>query len=380
MTARGTIRRGVPMADPVSPLGMAPGLSVVGYGMWTSLGPDGPSTVAGIRGKLIGSEVGQLWDSTIGENLGAFRVAAHQWWTGSTFLPELLAPAIEECLAQVGALTEKLRRPAADIPILVAVAPPGRPARPEGLEAAVLDGLAAKLGRAMPPGSGAVGGGRCGLPHLLAQAAAQAGRYPLQIIAGVESLVDQRIVDHYIARGRLLCGTNTSGFTVGEASAAVLVAPTGMIGGPELVITGMGTGMEPSGDGGSREVAVTGVGLTTAMRAALAAAGRPFYDIPALMGDLNGEHFKFKEQMLAQMRVDRVAPEGRSRRPRGYTEHLNVIENVGEVGAALMPLQLGWAFEAGRAGMLAQNRVLCFAGEDDGRRVALVAEYREGRG
>lgn len=364
------------MAERPTPIGIAPGLSVVGYGMWTALGPDGPSTVAGIRGKLIGSEVGSLWDSTIGENLGAFRVAAHQWWTGSGFLPDLLAPEIEECLAQVGALAPELSRPAAEIPILVTLAPPGRPARPEGLEGAVLAGLAVKLGRALPPGSGAIGGGRCGLPHLLAQAAAQTVRYPLQIIAGVESLLDQRIADHYIARNRLLCGANTSGFTVGEAGAAVLVAPTGMVGGPELAITGMGNGFEPSGDGGSREVAVTGVGLTTAMRAALAAAGRPFYDIPALLGDLNGEHFKFKEQMLASMRLDRVAPEGRSRRPRGHTEHLNLIENVGEVGAALMPLQLGWAFEMGRMGLLAQNRVLCFAGEDDGRRVALVAEYR----
>jgi len=361
----------------VSPVGIAPGLSVVGYGMWTSLGHDGPSTVAGIRGKLIGSQVGNLWDSTIGENLAAFRVAAHQWWTGPSFLPDLVAPAIEECLAQVGALAnDKLRRPAADIPILLAVAPKDRPARPESLEVSMLEGLARKLGRPLPPGSGVVGGGRCGVPHLLAMAAAQAGRYPLQIIAGVESLLDQRIVDHYITRNRLLCGTNTSGFTVGEASAALLVAPTGMIDGPELAITGMGTGMEPGRDGGSREAAVTGEGLTTAMRAALGAAGRMFYDMPALMGDLNGEHFKFKEQMLASMRLDRVAPEGRSRRPRGHTEHLNIIENVGEVGAALMPLQLGWAFEAARAGLLAQNRVLCFAGEDDGRRVALVAEYR----
>ena len=363
-----------------SPMGLAPGLAVVGYGMWTALGPDGPSTVAGIRGKLIGSAVGNLWDSTIGENLPAFRVAAHQWWTGPSFLPDLLAPAIEECLAVVGGLAnEKLRRPASDIPVLVTLPPTDRPARPDGMEAGFLAGLARKLGRALPPGSGAVPGGRCGVPHLLAQAGAQASRYPLQIIAGVESLLAQPIVDHYIARNRLLCGANTSGFTIGEAGAAVLVAPAGLGDGPELVITGMGTGMEPGRDGGSREAAVSGDGLTLAMRAALNAARRPFYDMPGLLGDLNGEHFKFKEQMIASMRLDRMAPEGRSRRPRGHTEHLNLIENVGEIGAALMPLQLGWAFEMGRLGLLAQNRVLCFAGEDDGRRVALVAEYREGR-
>jgi 3-oxoacyl-[acyl-carrier-protein] synthase-1 len=360
-----------------APKGIAPGLSVVGYGLWSALGPDGPSTIAGLRGQIIGSEVGNLWDPTIGVNLSCFRVAAHQWWEGPTFLPDLATPPIEECLAQVATLAPPdLRRPAADIPILVTVAPKDRPGRPADLETRVMEGLARKLGRPLPPGSGIISGGRSGLPHLLATASAQSDRYPLQILVGVESLIRQEIVAHYIDRNRLLCGANTSGFTVGEAGAALLVARTGSTRGPELAITGLGTGIEPSRDGGSREAAVTGEGLTTAIRAALAVSGIPFYDFPVLIGDLNGEHFKFKEQMMAQMRLDRAPPEGRSRRPRGYTEHWNLIEYAGEIGAALMPAQLAWAFEMGRAGLLPQNRALCFAGEDDGRRVALTAEMR----
>lgn len=356
--------------------GISPGLSVVGYGIWSALGHDGPSSIAGIRGQIIGSETGNLWDPTVGANLNCFRVAAHQWWEGPTFLPDLATPPIEECLAQVAQLPAALRRPATEIPILVTVAPKDRPARPAELETLVMDGLARKLGRPLPPGSGVIGGGRSGLPHLLATAARQADRYPLQILVGVESLLRQAIVTHYIDRNRLLCGTNTSGFTVGEAGAAILVARSGATQGPELAITGMGTGMEPGRDGGSREAAVTGEGLTRAIRSALAASGIPFYDFPALIGDLNGEHFKFKEQMMAQMRLDRAPPEGHSRRPRGYVEHWNLIEYMGEVGAALMPAQLAWAYEMGRAGLLPQNRALCFAGEDDGRRVALTAEMR----
>lgn len=356
--------------------GLAPGLSVLGYGIWSALGPDGPSTIAGIRGQIIGSETGNLWDPTVGANLSCFRVAAHQWWEGPTFLPDLATPPIEECLAQVAHLPPALRRPASEIPILVTVAPKDRPGRPPDLETLVLDSLTRKLGRPLPPGSGVIGGGRCGLPHLLATAARQSDRYPLQILVGVESLLRQSIAEHYIARNRLLCGTNTSGFTLGEAGAAILVARTGATQGPELAITGMGTGLEPGRDGGSREQAVTGEGLTRAIRAALAATGIPFYDFPALIGDLNGEHFKFKEQMMAQMRLDRAPPEGRSRRTRGYVEHWNLIEYIGEVGAALMPAQLAWAFETGRAGLLPQNRALCFAGEDDGRRVALTAGMR----
>ena len=95
------------------------------------------------------------------------------------------------------------------------------PGRPGDLETRMLDGLARKLGRPLPPGSGVIGGGRSGLPHLLATAARQSARYPLQILVGVESLLRQVIVEHYIARGRLLCGANTSGFTLREAASAI---------------------------------------------------------------------------------------------------------------------------------------------------------------
>jgi 3-oxoacyl-[acyl-carrier-protein] synthase I len=357
--------------------GIAPGLSVVGFGIWSALGPDGPSTIAGIRGQIIGSETGSLWDPTAGANLSCFRVAAHQWWEGPGFIAELATPPIEECLAQVSNLLPKaLRRPASEIPILMAVAPKDRPGRPADLEAQVLRDLTRKLGRALPEGSGVVGGGRTGLPHLLATAARQSDRYPLQILVGAESFLRQTIAEHYIAKNRLLCGANTSGFTLGEAGAAILVARTGTTQGPELALTGMGTGVEPGRDGGSREQPTTGEGLTRAIRSALAVTGIPLYDFPGLIGDLNGEHFKFKEQMMAQMRLDRAPPEGRSRRPRGYTEHWSVIEYLGEIGAALMPAQLALAFEYGRTGLLPQNRALCFAGEDDGRRVCVTAEMR----
>jgi 3-oxoacyl-[acyl-carrier-protein] synthase-1 len=43
-----------------------------------------------------------------------------------------------------------------------------------------------------------------------------------------------------------------------------------------------------------------------------------------------------------------------------------------------MPVQLGWAFEAGRQGRLPQGRALAFAGEDDGARVAMTLEMRGG--
>ena len=253
------------MADPTPAIGTCPGLSVIGYGIWSALGPDGPSTVAGLRTRMIASETGALWDATGDAGLPLFRVAAHQWWTGPDFLPELAVPVIER-----------------------------------------------RLGRPLPPGSGVIAAGRVGLPHLVARASAQIDRYPLQILVGVESFIRQGLVDAYLAQGRLFCAANSSGFIPGEAAAALLVMRSGARNGPELAITGMGAGQEPGRDGGSREAAVTGAGLTTAMRAAVTASGCDFFDIPCLLGDLNGEHFKFKEAAIATMRIDRAPPEGAS--------------------------------------------------------------------
>ena len=42
-----------------------------------------------------------------------------------------------------------------------------------------------------------------------------------------------------------------------------------------------------------------------------------------------------------------------------------------------MPAAIGWAFEAGRSGYL-PGKVIFSAGEDDGRRVAVVGEWSDG--
>lgn len=345
----------------------APGISVIGYGMWTAAGHDGPSTVAAMRAGVSGAERANLWDYTAGDNLMAFRVSAHQWWEGPTFLPDLALPVIEECRAQV---PDALGISVEDIPILLALAPEHRPACPPGMEQMVLEGLAEKMGGRLPKGSRAIGQGRVSLPYLIQSAASLGGP---AIIVGVESFLRQSIVEHYIEKSRLLCGTNSSGFIVGEAAAGLLVAPTGQGGGPELRITGMGKGHEPSRDGGSKDAPVSADGMTEALRGAMGMSGGNFYDIPVVMADLNGEHYKFKELALSTMRVDKLPPEGGSRRPRDHVEHWNAVETIGEVGSALLPAAMGWAFEAGRSGFL-PGSVMFAAGEDDGTRVALVGE------
>ena len=356
----------------------APQVSVFGYGMWTAAGPDGPSSVSAMRAGVAGSSKANLWDMTSGENLNAFRVHAHQWWEGASFLPRLIAPTISEVLDQLPALKGAEDIDPETIPILINIAPPDRPGLAENADRLVLDGLATELGRPMPKGSSIISMGRIGVPHLIARATERLKTHPLCILVCAESLLRQQLVAHYTEKGRLLCGDNSSGFIPGEASVALLVGRTGAYSAPQLAILGMGGGSEPSGDGGTKDAPVTAKGLTAAMRAALTVSGTEFYDIPMVMGDLNGEHFKFKELSYAVMRLDRIPPEERTRRPREHIEHWNVVETIGEVGAALMPAAIGWACQAGQSEFLPGERVLFFAGEDDGQRVAIVGEWRDG--
>ncbi|MBU2959873.1 3-oxoacyl-ACP synthase [Citreicella sp. C3M06] len=343
-------------------------ITIRGYAMWTASGHDGPSSVAAMRAEMSGATQAMLWDRGNGERLPACRVHAHQWWEGETYLPYLAAPVIAEAQERAAELGHDPR----EVPVILCVAPPGRAGRSAKLEEIVTEGIPALLGRPWPQGSTVIPRGRTALPWALGRARRSGAG--LAIVLGVESLLQQVIADHYRRDRRLLGSSATSGLILGEAAAAVLVSPGR---GQGLVLTGFGRGQEPSRDGGSRDTPVTGEGLTQAMRSALEAAGHPFHDITVTLGDLNGEHYRFKEQAFAVTRLDRLPPENRSRRPRGHVEHWNVVRCIGECGAAILPAALGWAFEAGRSGFL-PGRAMIFAGEDDGERIAMTGEWCDG--
>lgn len=343
------------------------GLAIIGYGMWTAAGHDGPASVAAMQAGVSGSQELRLWDRTAGALLHGFQVSAHQWWSGETFLPEMIVEVLRQCHAQLAQLDGDPQK----VPVLITVAPHGRPGRSDALEQKLYKTLQDRLGYDLPPGSGIHPGGRTGIATLLRNAQVQAASYPFQIVVGVESFLQQAIIDHYIDHGRLLCGANSSGFMPGEAAAALLLARSDMVSTPRLLLTGIGEGHEPDTPGDLPAVN----GLTSAMRTALQAARTEMFDIGAFLSDLNGEHRKFKELSIATTRIDRLPPDKISRRPQGFIEHWNVVETIGEVGAALIPAAMGWAYDAGRMGSLPTNKVMFVAAEDDGSRIAIVGEF-----
>jgi 3-oxoacyl-[acyl-carrier-protein] synthase-1 len=362
---------------------MTGALAVLGHSMLTAVGDDGATTCAALRAGVSGVRQSPLWDLTSGRGLRVARPQVRQWWAGPTLLAAIAAPVVERCLERARALGLLPGRDgqvgdAAGLPILVILPPLERPARASQLERIVLDGLATRLGRPLPSGSGIVAGGRTGISGALRAALDLLARPGTRgcVIVGVESFLTQPVVDHYIRAGRLLCGGNSNGFIPGEAASAVLVGRAGAVAADELLITGLGQGREASGDGGSAQAPVRGDGLTAAVRDALKDSGIVFHDLNFSISDHNGESFKFKEAAIAAQRLDRLPLDGRTRRPRGFMETWHPADCLGEVGSAVFPLLLGWAFEAGRKGYAPSAHVLLHAGEDNGERVAVVARFR----
>jgi len=356
-------------------------VSILAQGMVTAVGSNGKSTCAAMRAGVSGIGEANLWDFTVGENLVAGRPQMHQWWEGAGMLVELLAPAVTQCLdaavdvPDVGRTVDPQK-----IPIVIILPPPDRPHRAPDLSRLVLDTLGPKLGFSLPKGSCAVTGGRTGIATALEQAVNLMANSGMCVIAGVESFLRQVLVEHYINEERLFCGVNSNGFIPGEAACAVLVGSSGSTSGPELIIRGIGAGLEPAGTGGDAETIVTGAGLTLATKQALSAAGIEYSALEFTISDLNGERFKFKEVVISQARLDRLPPEGVPLRKLGYLDMWHPIEFIGEVGAAIFPCILGWAFEAGCKNYARGAYCLLHASEDAGPRVAIVTQFKPGGG
>jgi 3-oxoacyl-[acyl-carrier-protein] synthase I len=351
------------------------GWSVLAHGMVTAVGDTAAASCAAFRASVSGVEVANLWDPTAGARLSAARPRMHQWSEGALMIPEIIAPAIAQC---VDSAVERFGIQREEIPILILLSPPWRPRRWDGLDERVLSDLPIKLGYRLPAGSCILQGGRTGMVDALrvVQDIHNSGGADLCIIVGAESFLRQTIVDYYLGEGRLLCATNSNGFIPGEGACAVLLGRTTSYPGPALEISGVGENIEPSRAGGDGITPVTGEGLTGAVKTALDTAGAQQYDIAFSISDLNGERFKFKEAVIAYARVDRLPPEGKTRRPIGYMQRWHPIESAGEIGAAIFPCMLGWAFEAGRKGYAPSQLCLLHASEDDGTRAAMVTSFR----
>jgi 3-oxoacyl-[acyl-carrier-protein] synthase I len=341
-------------------------VSVIAAGMVTPVGFNYESSCAAIRAGVRGVKQVNLWDAQNGEYLSGGKVDLPHWWTGIGKLADLVAPAIWECLEAAKP------EPARDIPILLGIAPPDRPHRLEGLDEEIMDEVEFRLDLPHHPLSKTIPNGNVsgviGLRE--AQNIIDQGLAKYCVVAGVDSFLQQDVVEAYMEQRRIMTATNSNGFFPGEAGCALLVCASTGGGAGELKVLGVGFGNEPATIASTDPL--RGSGQIEASRNALSEAGTPMHEIAFRHADLSGEHYKFKEAMLVQNRLLRKRVQKQ--------DIWHPAEFVGEIGAAHVPCVLSVNHCAGKKAFAPGARSLCHFSGDGPERAACVVEVTLKRG
>jgi 3-oxoacyl-[acyl-carrier-protein] synthase-1 len=331
---------------------MKPGLDIVSVGMVTAVGLDAPSSCAAMRARLDGFQETRFLG--LGGNwlIGA-PVPLPRNWIGQKRMVHLAAGAVADALAAAPGAE-------ADMALILCLAEDTRPGRPVTDPEAFLRDLAAivslpartrtqLIAHGRPSGFVALDRAR----KLLAEGAA--GHV---LILGVDSYLTVAGLAHYFAAKRVLGPENPNGFIPGEAAAAVVVGSNGA-----LRLTGLGLARERAfiynglaEDG--MHLPLRGDGMTAAYKAAMDAADVDLAHVEYRISDLIGEQFFFKQSTLASLRLER------GRIP--FQDFWSPGENLGNVGAAVVPVMIGMALAAAVKGYAPGAPVLIEASGDDG--------------
>jgi 3-oxoacyl-[acyl-carrier-protein] synthase I len=334
-------------------------LEVCASGMITGVGLTTASSCAAMRCSIDNFEITRFRDLA-GEWLVGSSVPLTHSWRGLERLVHLAVPAISECLAHVPGVSTR------QIPVLLCVAERERPHRVEDVEERLFSRIETELGARFHELSALVPLGRVAAAAAVSHARAliHGERLSHCLVVGVDSLLVGPTLVAYEKGDRLLTSTNSNGFIPGEAAAAVLLSAPGIDERPRLCLIGQGTGSEPAPVASTNPLRADG--LTQAIKAALAEAGRALGDVSYRISDANGEQYWFKEGTLALTRTLRT------RRERFEIWH--PADCIGEIGAAAGACAIAVALTAARKGYAPGDTVLCHSSADDERRAALIFE------
>lgn len=328
-------------------------------GMVTAVGLDAPSTCAALRARIDGFAETRFVGADGNWMVGA-AVPLPRNWIGEKRMLHLAAGAIVEILdsapdfASHGAL-------------LLCLAEPERPGAP----VRDIDGFARKVSgitsdttrihteiiqHGRPSGFVALERAR----KLL-----DAGKAKQVMIVGVDSYLTGGAVNGY--RDRILGPGNSNGFIPGEAAAAILCTASGH----GLRVSGLGLAHEKAfiynrKDEDGLDLPLRADGMTSAYKTAFAEAGLGHDKISTKIGDLIGETFWFRQSALAVQRTQRELSDVHPIWP--------IAASLGNVGAAVVPLMLGWALAAVQKKYARPGPFLIEASGDDGACGATVAE------
>lgn len=331
---------------------MIPPLHINATGMVTAVGLDAPSTCAALRARIDGFRETRFLGPA-GDWLVGAAVPLPRNWIGTRRLAHLAAGAIVEALAQVPGLD-------ADAALILCLAEENRPGRPvtDATAFARMLGEIAEIPAATR--TRIVAHGRPGgfVALQTARRILTEGQARAVVICGVDSYLTGQSVAHYLGVNRLLVPGNANGFIPGEAAAAIVCT----LSGPGLRVAGIGLAREDAflynaRDEGGLDLPLRGDGMARAYTQALEEAGVKLSDTTLKVGDQSGEKFFFQQTALAMLRVQRE---------RSPVQPIWAMgASVGNVGAAVVPLMLGWMHTATQRGY-ASGPILVEASGDDG--------------
>jgi 3-oxoacyl-[acyl-carrier-protein] synthase-1 len=335
-------------------------IAIRNTGLVTSVGLSAPASCAAFRSKLTNPSETRFIDSK-GQWIMAHEVPLSHPVRGLGKLARMASMAITEALDGV---------PKAEwnqLPLLLCVAEPARPGRAAGLDDQLFELIRSELGSSFSNQSAIVAQGRVGVAAALAKARTlvDQSKVPSAIVVAVDSLISWPTLSHFEQRDRLLTDRNSNGFMPGEAAGALLLGtPFGTAG--ELLCTGIGFAREAAHiDSGEP---LRAEGLSQAIKAALADAGRQMHDMDFRIADVSGEQYYFKEAALALSRTMRVLKE--------EFDIWHPAECTGEVGAAAGASILSVAKAACDKRYTKGHNILVHLANDAGQRAAMTLQYR----
>lgn len=350
-------------------------LVLLAAGAVTSVGDDAVSTCAAMRAGFNHHHETGFTDQD-GQPVIAARAALDPALWGEQRLIALSVRAIAEAQGQ----HPLARHP--DVPWILCTPEVDRTGRPAD-DHALLERIAASLGRPLPDHSLCIAAGRTA--GLLALATAQElihghGITAVLVIA-VDSLIDADLLAELDHAGTLLTEENPHGHIPGEAAVALLIAPPPVPAGgaaaapPHIAFDAVAFALtdtaalpEPVRKG-ERPAPIDGQELALAMQEACRNAGCATQDIGLRIADTNGTDTAFKESALAEALTftDTDIPTPALWQP---------AVSVGETGAACAALSIVWAWHAAAKGYLPEGAVLVHATNTEGLRGALVMHSR----
>ena len=336
-------------------------LSVIGAGMVTGVGLSGPTSCAAIRCGVNNFQETRFMDRA-GEWLVASEVPMEQPWRGPEKLGRMLASVIQESFASNPSLNPE------STPVIMCFSERERPGRPDRLNERVVEATQRLLDYSLSESSMTITQGRVGAVVALREARRiiYEQHLPAVIIAAVDSYLSAPTLNAYIDKRRLLTSDNSNGFVPGEGGAAVVVGRPAASEEPQLVVLGIGFGVEKSTIESAEPLRAEG--LVQAIKGSVAEARTELGALDFRITDATGEQYFFKEASLALTRT--------LRRRKEEFDFWHATDCVGETGSAAGPIALNYAWHASEEEYSKGEKILCHFGNDDGKRAAVVMSYQ----